>query len=58
MEVVLLIAGYNGSRCLGECLRSLLDSDEPGIELRIIVGSNASSDGTADLVASQFPRWI
>jgi hypothetical protein len=56
MEVVLLIAGYNGSRCLGECLRSVLDSDEPGIELRIIVVDNASTDGTADLVAGQFPQ--
>jgi len=56
MEVVLLIAGYNGRRCLGECLRSLIDSDDPGIERRIVVIDNASTDGTADLVAGEFPQ--
>jgi len=55
MEVVLLIACYNGRRCLGDCLQSLLESRDPDIQTRIIVVDNASSDGSADFISQQFP---
>jgi GT2 family glycosyltransferase len=54
-EVVLLIACYNGRRYIGDCLRSLLESDDSGIQSRIIVVDNASSDGSADFISREFP---
>jgi GT2 family glycosyltransferase len=55
MEVVLLIACYNGRRCIGDCLQSLLESGDTGIQTRIIVADNASDDGSADFISQQFP---
>jgi GT2 family glycosyltransferase len=54
-EVVLLIACFNGRRCLGDCVRSLLESHDPGIQSRIVIADNASADGSADLVSQDFP---
>ena len=55
-RVVLLIACYNGRECLGDCLRSLLDSRDPDIHASIILIDNASTDSSADFVQSQFPQ--
>lgn len=54
-EVVLLIACYNGRRCLGDCLHSLLESCDEDIQTRIVVVDNASADGSADLISRDFP---
>jgi GT2 family glycosyltransferase len=54
-EAVLLIPCYNGRRCLGDCLQSLLASNDPGIQTRIIIADNASTDGSADFIAQEFP---
>ena len=51
-----LIVSFNTRRLLRECLVSLRASkpDDPGIELRIAVLDNGSTDGSADMVASEF----
>jgi GT2 family glycosyltransferase len=54
-EAVLLIACYNGRGCIGECIHSLIESNDEGVQLRIIVADNASGDGSADFVAGEFP---
>jgi hypothetical protein len=55
-RVAILIACYNGRGCLGDCLRSLLDSRDPDIEASIILIDNASTDSSADFVERQFPQ--
>jgi GT2 family glycosyltransferase len=55
-RVALLIACYNGRECLGDCLRSLLDSRDPDIHASIILIDNASTDSSADFVQRQFPQ--
>jgi len=54
-EVVLLIACFNGRRCIGECLRSVLESEDVGIQRRIIVIDNASGDGSDEFIRQNFP---
>jgi N-acetylglucosaminyl-diphospho-decaprenol L-rhamnosyltransferase len=46
------VVTWNGAHLLPECLRSLEAQDAP---LRITVADNASSDGTASLMAREFP---
>jgi GT2 family glycosyltransferase len=54
-EVVLLVACYNGRRYIGDCLRSLIESDDGGIRKQIVVADNASSDSSGDFIAQTFP---
>jgi len=54
VEVVLLIACYNGRSCIGQCLDSLLKSGDVGVQAHIVVVDNASSDGSADFVAGKY----
>ncbi|MGA2442691.1 MAG: glycosyltransferase family 2 protein [Tepidisphaeraceae bacterium] len=56
MRVAILIACYNGRECLGDCLRSLLDSRDPDVDASIILIDNASTDSSADFVERQFPQ--
>lgn len=49
-----IIVNYNGRSHLPACLNSLLNDD--GVEMEIIVVDNASSDGSADLVAAAYPQ--
>ena len=39
---------------IGDCLRSLFESDAPGVEA--VVVDNASSDGTIGLIKRDFPQ--
>jgi GT2 family glycosyltransferase len=52
-----LIVSYNTRALLMECLASL-EAHRPagGIDLSVAVCDNASTDGSADLVASRFPQ--
>jgi GT2 family glycosyltransferase len=54
-EVVLLIACYNGRRCIGDCLRSLIDPDDDEIRKHIVVADNASIDDSAEFISQSFP---
>lgn len=51
------IVTYNSGSLIEDCLSSLLTHApvDPSIEFSIAVLDNASSDGTADLVATRFP---
>jgi len=50
-----LVVCFNGRRVLHDCLRSVLDSQDPGLARRVIVIDNASTDGSAEFVRQNFP---
>ncbi|HWH94541.1 MAG TPA: glycosyltransferase family 2 protein [Baekduia sp.] len=54
--VDVLIVSFNTKDILRDCLRSLAAWPPPGVELRISVLDNASGDGSADMVAAEFPE--
>ena len=55
IDVSVCIANWNCKALLRGCLRSLLEQPQ-GVSLEVIVVDNASSDGSADLVAGEFPE--
>ena len=54
IRATVIIPTYQGRQRIRECLRSVLDSR--GIEPRVVVFDNASTDGTRDIVANEFPQ--
>jgi GT2 family glycosyltransferase len=48
-----VVVNWNGREILGPCLRSLLDSRYPDLE--VIVVDNASTDGSRELIEEAFP---
>jgi GT2 family glycosyltransferase len=58
VSVDALIVSYNTRGLLRDCLASLGASrpDDPAIELHISVLDNGSADGSADMVADEFPN--
>lgn len=54
MKASVIIPVWNGRRHLSDCLDALLGQDYPSFE--VIVVDNASSDGSADLIAESYPR--
>lgn len=52
--VSVVVISYNSREFLGPCLEAILANAGP--ELELIVFDNQSSDGSADLVARQFPQ--
>lgn len=53
--VSICIANWNCKELLRQCLKSLFTSHQ-GTRFEVIVVDNASTDGTADMVASEFPE--
>ena len=53
MRAAVVIPVRNGAAFLGPCLRALLD--QQGADFTTIAVDNGSSDGSADLVAADFP---
>lgn len=51
-----VVVTWNSSRDVAACLRSV-EADLGAIPAELVVVDNASADGTADLVARDFPRW-
>jgi GT2 family glycosyltransferase len=49
-----VIVSYNAREYLRRCLRSLLEHTR-GLEYEVVVVDNASQDGSADMVAEEFP---
>jgi GT2 family glycosyltransferase len=56
VDVSALIVNWNTCRHLRECLQSIQRTVK-GLELEVIVVDNASSDGSAEMVRSEFP-WV
>lgn len=50
-----IVLGYNGKDFLTECLASVLDQSYPAEDYEVVYADNASTDGSADLVAERFP---
>lgn len=57
MDVSIVVLNYNTRDDLRRCVRALLDerSATPAIDSEIIVVDNASSDGSAEMIAAEFP---
>ncbi|MES2209890.1 MAG: glycosyltransferase family 2 protein [Chloroflexota bacterium] len=55
-DASVVIPNWNGREYLGECLASVISPDGSGRALEVIVVDNGSTDGSADLVRSTFPR--
>jgi GT2 family glycosyltransferase len=54
-RVDVLIVSFNTKDILRDCLRSLARFAPAGADLRVNVLDNASADGSADMVAAEFP---
>ncbi len=57
-QLAVVIVSYNTRDLLRDCLRTLLDSlaaDAQWLSATVIVVDNASSDGSAAMVAAEFP---
>jgi len=54
MDLSIVIVSYNGRDHLRRCLSSLLEHTR-GLEYEVVVVDNASQDGSADMVAAEFP---
>ncbi len=56
MKTSIIIPVWNGSAHLPACLDSLLRLNAPTTALEIIAVDNASTDGSADLLAGRYPQ--
>jgi GT2 family glycosyltransferase len=56
IEAAVLIVTYNGREFLEDCLASVFKSDDPDIQIHVIVIDNASTDSSAALVREKFPQ--
>lgn len=55
-RVLILIVNYNGSEYLGDCFSSLANIEYPADRFNVLVVDNASTDGSADQIAVQWPE--
>ena len=53
-DLSILIVNWNVRDLLRDCLRSI-DAGRGGLALEVIVVDSASADGSADMVAAEFP---
>jgi cellulose synthase/poly-beta-1,6-N-acetylglucosamine synthase-like glycosyltransferase len=56
--VTVLIAAHNEAPCIGRRIENLLGQDYPESKLEIIVGSDASTDGTDEVVRRYASRGV
>ncbi len=54
-DLSVIIVSYNTRNLLRECLQTLLEPKQ-GISLEVIVVDNASADGSAEMVRTEFPQ--
>lgn len=55
MDVSIIIVNYNTCTLLRNCLRSIYDKTN-GISFEILISDNDSSDGTSEMISSEFPE--
>lgn len=55
-DVSVVIVSYNTAELTVRCLRELLDSRTDDVSFDVTVVDNASSDGSADVIAAEFPQ--
>jgi N-acetylglucosaminyl-diphospho-decaprenol L-rhamnosyltransferase len=55
LDLAVVIVSYNVRDLLRDCLASILES-RGGLAFEVCVVDNASNDGSADMVAAEFPR--
>jgi len=55
--VTVVVLNWNGAHLLGDCLRGLAAQDLPEGQVATWVVDNASTDGSMELLADQFP-WV
>ncbi|GAA0450293.1 glycosyl transferase [Paractinoplanes deccanensis] len=55
-DVSVVVVSYNTSELTRRCLRGLLDSRTEDVSFDVTVVDNASSDGSADAIAAEFPE--
>src|SRR5947207_2420802 len=55
MRLSVVIPTYNARATIAACLESLAAEGVPSADAEAIVADDASTDGTADLVAGRFP---
>jgi N-acetylglucosaminyl-diphospho-decaprenol L-rhamnosyltransferase len=56
VDVTVVTVTYDAADLVGRCLDGLAAQDLEGLEMEVVVVDNASSDGTADLVARHHPE--
>lgn len=56
--ITILIAAYNEAKCIGKTIENKLALDYPGDRTEIIIISDASDDGTDDIVRRYAPRGV
>ncbi|AEE15736.1 glycosyltransferase family 2 protein [Treponema brennaborense] len=57
MDVSIIIVNYNTKNLLRNCLESIFEYTQ-GISFEVIVSDNGSSDGSVEMVKSDFPQII
>ena len=57
-HVSVLISAYNEASCIGRRIENLLEQDYPADRLEILVGSDASTDGTDAIVQHYAARGV
>ncbi|MFI2754621.1 glycosyltransferase family 2 protein [Cellulomonas sp. P22] len=55
-DVTVVTVTYNGADLVGACLDALAHQELDGLRMEVVVVDNASTDGTADLVAREHPE--
>ncbi|MGA3067897.1 MAG: glycosyltransferase family 2 protein [Tepidisphaeraceae bacterium] len=55
-EAAVLIVCFNGREFLGDCLASVFNSSDAGLNVHVIVIDSASTDGSAEIVRRDFPQ--
>jgi len=55
MQACVIIPVWNGVASIGDCLQTLLDTADARLETVVCV-DNASTDGSAELIAARFPQ--
>lgn len=60
MDLSILIVTYNSARLMGDLMQHLyaeIEAARPQTDIEVVLVDNASADGTATLIAQQFP-WV